>query len=148
MKDVHGDMWSYLDRKGFIICITTNGFIKNDGTGVMGAGCAKQAVDIYPDLPRLLGMSLKHRQNVVSSLTSKILSFPVKHNWWEKADLKLIRKSAKELNKRALEKPDLKFILPRPGCGNGGLKWEKVKPILEFLPDNVIVVTNEKISID
>lgn len=146
MKDVHGDMWSYIDRKGFIICVTTNGFIKKDGTGVMGAGNAKQAADLFPDLPRLLGISLKNRKNVVSSLTSKILSFPVKHNWYEKADLKLIRKSARELNKRALEKPDLKFVLPRPGCGNGELKWEKVKSVINFLPDNVIVVTNERIT--
>lgn len=148
MKDINCDMdmWGYLDRKGFIICITTNGFIKNDGTGVMGAGCAKQAADLFPDLPRLLGISLVNRGNVVSSLTSKILAFPVKHNWFDKADLKLIKKSAKELNKRALEKPHLKFILPRPGCGNGKLRWDKVKPVIDFLPDNVIVVTNEKNS--
>ena len=27
-------------------CITTNGFIKKDGTCVMGRGCAKQAADL------------------------------------------------------------------------------------------------------
>jgi len=144
MREVTGEMWNYYGREGFKICITTNGFVKNDGTGVMGAGCAREAAERFPDLPYLLGQSLTLRGNVVSLLTPDIISFPVKHNWYEKADLKLIKKSVDELKKRALARPKLKFILPRPGCGNGHLKYEKVKPLLIDLPDNVFVITKEK----
>ena len=146
MKEVYGDCFSYLGRKGFILCITTNGYIKNNGEGVMGAGVAKQAMELYPDLPRLLGKSLRVRGNVVSLLTSEIISFPVKHTWNKDADPKLIEKSAIELKRRAELQPDIKFILPRPGCGNGNLKWESVKLLLESLqlPDNIFVIAKWK----
>lgn len=140
MREMFGNMWNYLDRKGYIICVTTNGFIKVNGEGVMGAGCAKEAAKLYPGLPRLLGESIQRRGNVVSLLTPKILSFPVKHEWFEKADIQLIQKSTAELKKRALARPELKYILPRPGCGNGKLLWEEVRPLLVDLPDNVIVI--------
>jgi hypothetical protein len=140
MKEVRGDLWSYEDRKGFIILIPTNGFIKNDGTGVMGAGVARQAAERYPDLPRLLGESLQRRGNVVSRLTQQFYSFPTKHEWMDDSDLKLIRKSTKRLRAIAEANPNIKYILPKPGTGNGRLAWEKVKPIVETLPDNVFVI--------
>lgn len=140
MRETYGDMWAYDKRENFIICVTTNGFIKLNGEGVMGAGCAKEAADRYPDLPRLLGQSLKLRGNVVSLLTNQILSFPVKHKWDEKADPRLIQRSAENLTARATAHPFLKYILPRPGCGNGKLLWVDVKPLLVSLPDNVFVI--------
>lgn len=140
MKEVKGDLWAYDGRKGFILLITTNGYLKKDGTGVMGAGVAKQAAERYPDLPRLLGESLKCRGNVVSLLTGQIASFPVKRVWHEDADLKLIRKSTKRLKMIAELNPTKKFVTVKAGCGNGNLRWEKVKPIMETLPNNVFVI--------
>lgn len=141
-KEIYGDLFSYDNRPGFKICITTNGTIKNNGEGVMGAGCAKQASQLYPDLPRLLGISLSERGNVVSLLMNQYISFPVKHNWWEEADLELIRSSATELKNRALKQAGIKFVLPRPGCGNGKLEWKKVKQLLIELdlPDNIFII--------
>lgn len=75
-------------------------------------------------------------------------SFPVKHNWYEHADLKLIERSAKELvdtiDDIFLDPDDRPptIYLPRPGCGNGRLKWEDVKPVIEpYLDDRFVVVT-------
>jgi len=146
MRETNGNMWSYLDRKKFVLFIPTNGFIKKDGTGVMGAGVAFQAAEQFPELPRLLGMSLQKRNNVVSLLLDKpnlIYSFPVKHAWYEKADKKLIKASVVQLLALARKHPERRFILPRPGCGNGKLKYEGIRPLLEVLPDNVFVITNE-----
>ena len=60
-----------------------------------------------------------------------MITFPVKHNWWEAADLGLIERSASELLK-IIEVKKIKeaVYLPRPGCGNGRLNWEDVKKIL------------------
>lgn len=136
MREIYGDLWAYEGRKGFKICVTTNGFVKKDGTGVCGAGVAQQASGRYPEFPRLLGQSLQTRGNVVSLILPQILSFPVKHNWYEDADIPLIAKSAKELAERARKKPDIRFILPRPGCGNGHLPWLLVrKTLMKYLAD-------------
>lgn len=146
MREVKGDMWVYEGRENFILLITTNGTIKKDGTGVMGRGNALEAAIRYPDLPRLLGFSLSCRGNVVSLLQSGLYSFPVKHHWREAADLDLIKASTKRLEKIARENPHKRYVLPRPGCGNGNLKWEQVKPIVAKLPDNVLVISPEIIN--
>jgi hypothetical protein len=88
-----------------------------------------------------------------------IIFMPVKHNWWEKADPELIVQSAHEvvaladreqaLYKRANESnghPErvewANIWMPRPGCGNGRLRWEDVKPRIEpILDDRFIAVT-------
>lgn len=133
------DLWEPYDQ-GAVICITTNGTVKNNGECVMGRGCAAQAKKLFPKLPKRLGDRLREEGNHTHFFEDiRIISFPVKHNWYEKADLKLIERSAQEL---ASWDRDLGTIyIPRPGCGNGQLKWEDVKPYLEFLPDKYVLVT-------
>ena len=141
MKTVFGDIWKY---SADIICITTNGTIKNNGEGVMGAGIALQAKKKNLDLPAILGNTLKIYGNHFCEFKNYAF-FPVKHNWWEKADLELIERSALELANFANLNADKIYVLPRPGCGNGGLKWEEVKEIIELiLPDNVHVIDLSK----
>jgi hypothetical protein len=146
MKEIKGDLWDYYGRKGFIVCITTNGFLKKNGEAVMGRGCAWEAKTRFPELPKLLGQKIKLFGNNVYELQSKKLwSFPTKHNWWEKADPDLISKSAAQLvsyiENRRIEFGLLEtFILPKPGCSNGQLDWEDVKPLLKDLPNTVWVI--------
>ena len=142
MKEIFGNLFAYHGRKGFVVCITTNGYLKKDGTGVMGRGCAREAVEIDPSLPMLLGKSLKCRGNVVSRLTPEIIAFPVKHSWEQDADPALILQSATQLKAMAEVTPNITYILPRPGCANGRLEWQDVKPILESvgLPENVWLI--------
>jgi hypothetical protein len=47
VKELFGNLWEF----DGIIVITTNGFVKRDGTCVMGRGCAKQATIKLPGLP-------------------------------------------------------------------------------------------------
>lgn len=147
MKEIHGDMFAYLGRDKFRLCITTNGFVKNDGTAVMGRGNARKAVQVFQEeynvnLPETLGKALQRDGNVMHRLTTQLYTFPVKEHWADKAKIKLIRKSAQALNELAKAHLDKIFILPRPGCGNGGLKWEKVRQEVKFLPDNVWVIAS------
>lgn len=147
MKEIYGDLWEYYDKPNHIICITTNGTVKKNGCGVMGRGCAKELLERVPDADILLGSHLQSFGNNIGILCVddqkqiRVIVFPVKHNWWEKADLTLIRKSAEQLNLIAITRADEAYILPRPGCGNGHLNWGEVKPLLEDLPDNVLVIT-------
>jgi hypothetical protein len=142
MKEIKGNLW---EQEG-ILCITTNNFVKNNGCAVMGRGCAKEASIIYTELPRKYGAYLlkKDYTSLYRFTTEKhdMIMFPVKHNWFEQADVELIKDSARKLAIIAQNEPHRKFILPRPGCGNGHLEWSVVMPAIEkLLPDNVLVIT-------
>lgn len=148
MIEVRGDLWRYLDRPWYQLLITTNGSIRRDGHGVMGRGCAREALDRWPELGLVLGKSIRAFGNTVQLLsdTHRIWSFPVKHQWSKPADLDLIRKSTEQLRALAMassnEHEDWTWVLPRPGCGCCKLTWVGVvEPIVSVLPDNVLVIT-------
>lgn len=144
MKEVKADLWSFHKQPYAVVCITTNGVVKNDGTCVMGRGCAWEAKQRIPTVAKVLGSMIQEHGNHVHHLGTFLMSFPVKHSWWERADLELIKQSAIELRSEAITYKDWSFYLPRPGCGNGKLSWEgEVKPLLESLdlPDNIVIVS-------
>lgn len=140
MKEVKVDLWDYCS---FGLCITTNGTVKYNNCAVMGRGCALEAKQRIPNIDQILGSKINRFGNHVWPLFcyrgQEIYSFPVKHDWWDKADIELIKRSCMELCE--LVKGRI-IALPRPGCGNGHLKWEDVKPVIEpLLPDNIVVVS-------
>ena len=147
MKLIKGDLWTFHDA-GEFICVTTNGFVKANGCAVMGRGTAIQCVKRYPEAPKKLGDMILRHGNVVSPFLSerKILSFPVKNNWWEKADLELIRKSANGLSMLVDIWSIERVYLPKPGCGTGQLLWKDVKPILTSVLDDRFVVVELELS--
>lgn len=147
MINVTGEAWKMAWNQDFdVLCITTNGFVKKNGECVMGRGIAKQMKEMYPELPRLLGRRIQEDGNRCARLMTlfrgalnsslQIVSFPVKHNWFENADLELIAKSAKEIVAMADEDQWSKILIPRPGCGNGKLSYADVEPVLKELLDD------------
>ena len=146
MKEIFGNIWDY-HKQGDWIAITTNGTVKSNGECVMGRGVAKQAKMLYLELPSDLGTLIKLQGNYLYLFSKyKIITFPVKYNWHEKASIKLIEQSAKELVDayeiiNYPKKLNFNVYLVRPGCGNGQLNWEEVKLVLEkYLDDRFIVV--------
>lgn len=155
------DGWKPGDTAPWIV-IPTNGERKSGGLAVMGAGVAKRAAELMPTLPAILGARLKDFGNHVawlgfhalsersplSTATRAVVSFPTKHKWRDMSSAELIERSAKELV-RLVDghgeqiSPSL-VLLPRVGCGFGGLGWrEVVRPILErHLKDDKYVVVN------
>ncbi len=141
MLEGKGNLWTW-HAQGTPICITTNGFVKNDGTAVMGRGCAKEAVMRFPRLRYELGEHLRTAGNELVWWPSyNLYTFPVKYNWWEKAAIELIVGSTRALQTHPTMHEMV--VVPRPGCGNGQLDWEGfVKPVLaEILDDRFLVVT-------
>jgi len=132
MKLIKGDLWQFHEQ-GEWICITTNGFIKNNGRAVMGRGCALQCKRRYPEAEVALGRFIQRNGNVVGQFMPgrKILCFPTKHNWWEASDLELIRQSACQLAQYSVET----CYLPKPGCSNGRLDWEEVQRVIAPILD-------------
>lgn len=141
-------------------CITTNGYIKKNGALVMGAGVAGQAQYRYPRFPKIAGEAIKthgnhvyffgnwylkgfQAENYSQELLMYYVTFPVKHNWYEKADLDLIKRSAEELMVIVDKQQWQRVLLPCPGCGNGQLEWKDVQPVIEpILDDRIVVIDN------
>lgn len=140
----YGDLWAAKPRNpGFVTVVTTNGTVKTNGECVMGRGIARQARDEIPGLARYLGDLIQEHGNRPFNLGNGIWSLPVKHNWWETADLKLIKASLEEMDEMVDKfNPNL-VRFPKPGCGNGGLSWDRVSkhvlPIMDAMETKVEV---------
>lgn len=127
-------------------CITTNGTVKSNGRAVMGRGTALQACERYFGLRLIQGRALQGWGNVPCVLLPDerpcLISFPVKHEWQQPADLDLIRASAWALVSLVEGAHWQVVLLPRPGCGNGQRTWEEIRPILApILNDRFVVVS-------
>lgn len=141
MRECTGNIWDYLG--GAVIAITTNGAVSRSGAAQLGRGCARQALDLFPDLPQRLGRLLRERGNHVHWLEGGLVSFPVEETPWENPDPHLIARSARELRELADCHGWTKVVVPRPGCGGGGLDWREVRPLLEkAFDDRFIVITD------
>lgn len=158
MQEVNGDIWSYAKEKDAVICITTNGIVNLANRLIMGKGIALQAAYGRPDLPIVLGRHVMKNGNVPKLVEyndvgpviydynkgAKLLSFPTKNHWRDDSDLTLIEQSAIIGQRIADARPELTFYLPRPGCGNGNLRWEDVRVVIEpILSDSFIIVDKE-----
>lgn len=166
MKEIYGNLWDHYDN-GVPICITTNGYVKKNGCAVMGRGIALQATKKFPGISKKLGDILggptrimQHSQLSVVEIVPLVIAFPAKPTWgllenvmphlrgkfkqgevpgWAvHADLDIIEGSLVMLGWLTQGK----VVLPRPGCGAGGLDWEtQVKPLCEKHGDWLEVIT-------
>lgn len=143
MKELKGDIWDY-HNKGHWIVITTNGIVKGNGEAVMGAGVALETKLRFPDLPAMLGGHIRARSGALFPEVFehlRIIALPTKYDWRQKADTNLIEEGIKRLANTAATLTSLPIYMVRPGCNNGGLDWEDVRPILEkYLDDRFIVI--------
>lgn len=153
MLETHGDIWS-IDADWKVI--PTNGIVNHEGKAVMGRGLALDAKNRYPGIEMVLGMHLLTHGNLPGLLgfydNVWLFSFPTKDHYQNLSTTKLIINSAKELKKmwnRAVDKSgsELKVVLPKVGCGLGGLDWNyDVKPLMEkIFPEwNFVFLSKEE----
>jgi len=147
MKDVYGDLFEY---PAAALAITTNGFVRKDGRAVMGAGCAKEAAELWPGLPLAVGTKIRAHGNHVFCWRNwvglkDLITFPVKHHWSQPADIGLIARSCHEAMMQAdAEDWDI-CVVPRPGCGNGQLSYDVIRPVIAvILDDRFHIITWEE----
>ena len=161
MLERHDNIWNQINKSD-IICVTTNLCLAKD-KAIMGAGIAKQAADRYPDCASILGQALASGKRCPTKIAqdgkTEIWSFPTKlatvqfeqllpqyktkykrqdpnsfyPGWMGYSDLQLIVESAIQLKASTANKI---VAIPRPGCGKGGLEWERVKTFLEPILDS------------
>jgi len=140
MHEISGNIWDY--QKTAIVAVTTNGQVTKNGKAVMGRGVAAQAARLFPWFPERLAAHIAANGNHVHYLGDNLVSFPVEHSPYEIPDLRLIEQSARELAALADTAGWATIVVPRPGCGGGGLAWKDVRPILErYLDDRFLAIT-------
>lgn len=147
MNITKGNLW---DSKDQIILVTTNAFVKKDGSLVMGRGAAKEAKEKFPTLPYLLGDQItKHFKETkkygVLIIPQMVGAFQVKYNWWEDGDLELIGYSTQVLNSMMEVSPfkEVSVSMNFPGIGNGRLRFEDVFEVVKKLNDRVTLYMKE-----
>lgn len=167
MLEEKRNIWEVYGK--YPICITINGYVRNNGRAVMGRGVSAQAARRIENLPTILGTSIQEHGNVVRQVVPMVLSFPVKpcygvcsHHggnvvphvrkrynpgdhvpgWAMHADPEIIKRSLWELSFwHDYLHDDATVYLPRPGCGAGRLNWERdVRPLCEVFDDWLVVV--------
>ncbi|MBN2644726.1 MAG: ADP-ribose-binding protein [Desulfuromonadaceae bacterium] len=144
MIEIRGDMWDYLGQCPIVV--TTGGLVLKNGCCVMPRGCARQAKERFPDLAQDLGQRICGQGNHVQLFVyeqGELIAFPVEASPFDVPEFSLIRRSALELRELTDRHGWHQVVLPRPGCGGGGLLWNEVRPCLEpCLDDRFLVITH------
>lgn len=127
--------------KGNLLDAETDALVNTVNTvGVMGKGIALQFKETFPENFKIYSAACKRNEIrpgnllVVKERTLQgekiIINFPTKTQWRLKSEYDFIERGLKELVK-VIEELKIKSIaIPPLGCGNGGLKWESVKVLL------------------
>ena len=108
--------------------------------GVMGKGIALQFKKAWPEMFRdyqaacRLGEVVPGRMHVwaTGSLTAPryIINFPTKRNWRAGSKLSDIESGLVDLSRVIRELRIASIAIPPLGCGNGGLDWRDVEPLI------------------
>jgi len=130
MRELVGDLWT-VHAAGAVVAITTGGAVSSKGNCAMPRGCAGEAAQRFPQLPTILGALVRQHGNHVHDLGQRLVSFPVEATPWERPELALIERSCRELVALTDERGWSEVVVPRPGCGSGGLNWREVRPLLQ-----------------
>ena len=126
-----------------IYMFTANSVVNGSGKLIMGRGCAKTVRDTYQGIDKLLGDVIdnmsKFGVKFVKYNSQWIGAFQTKYNWQDPSPLELVGYSVSKLAKTAGLRPEYTFHLPFPAISNGGQSVDDVLPIVQVLPDYVIV---------
>lgn len=138
--------------KGNLLDADTQALVNTVNTvGVMGKGIALQFKERFPMNYKLYSEACKKGEVVIGKMfvvkenTFKgekiIVNFPTKTEWFKKSQYNYIEEGLKDLIK-VIDKYKIKSIaIPPLGSGNGGLKWDKVKSMMnEYLGELAIEI--------
>jgi len=105
--------------------------------GVMGKGIALEFKNRYPEMFKVYQRICDDKSLDIGKLLlwksdeKLVLLFPTKKHWRSPSKLAYIEEGLKKFV-QSYESLGIESVaFPRLGCGNGGLNWDEVKPIME-----------------
>ncbi|UOE52552.1 macro domain-containing protein [Mucilaginibacter sp. SMC90] len=110
--------------------------------GVMGKGVALAFKNAFPHNYLVYRTAFASKQLAIGRLLvvhdenlllgkKIIINFPTKTHWRLPSEYTYIVQGLTALRNYLNENSVASVALPAPGCGNGGLDWGKVKPLIE-----------------
>lgn len=109
--------------------------------GVMGKGIALQFKQAYPENFRQYEKACRGKEvqpgQMFTVSTGRLLNpkyiinFPTKRHWKNKSKIEDIKSGLSALVKEVQRLGITSIAIPPLGCGNGGLNWQDVKPLIE-----------------
>lgn len=166
IEHAEGDIWKLRRATDFVVVPTNVGWTK-DGLNVMGRGIASDAARQAVEIRAWYGAKCKAHGKDTPTLGRalwRMIFFPTKPlarnpslSWKQDATLERIQQSLPSfiaLLPRTLEHDCKRVLLPHVGCGNGGLSWEDVGPVVLGAlnsyegPSPTIVVVDHKAKFD
>lgn len=122
--------------------------------GIMGKGIALQFKETFPLNFKLYQKACKAGDVRIGKMfvtetgqltgTKYVINFPTKTDWRSNTKLEYISAGLDDLLKVIEEKNITSIALPPLGCGNGGLDWKDVRPIIE----SKLLTVSDKINIE
>lgn len=106
--------------------------------GVMGKGLALEFKRRYPAMFERYKRFCEEGKLTIDRLDLYrahgdhwVLNFPTKEHWRDPSKLEWIEAGLRRLSKAYKGKSITGLAMPQLGCGNGGLEWPLVRPIIE-----------------
>ncbi|EAL4711949.1 Appr-1-p processing protein [Campylobacter lari] len=105
--------------------------------GFMGKGIAYQFKKKFPLNYETYVKACKNKEIDIGKVFvfeengKTIINFPTKANWKEKSKIEYIESGLNSLKNEIIQRNINSIAIPPLGCGNGGLHWENVKPLIE-----------------
>lgn len=131
-------------RNGNLLEASTEAIVNTVNTvGVMGKGVALQFKRRYPDNYRAYAAACKAGEVQIGRMFVTelpptldsgprfIVNFPTKKHWRGGAKLEFIQAGLQDLTQVVQERRIRSIAMPALGCGNGGLLWHDVRPVIE-----------------
>lgn len=109
--------------------------------GVMGKGIALQFKQAFPEMFKEYAREAKAGRLMVGRVQVHergqgkaprwIINFPTKESWRRPSRLEWIRTGLDSLIEEVRERGIESIAVPALGCGNGGLDWEEILPLIQ-----------------
>ncbi|ADO68851.1 type II toxin-antitoxin system antitoxin DNA ADP-ribosyl glycohydrolase DarG [Stigmatella aurantiaca] len=125
--------------KGNLLTAEVDALVNTVNTeGVMGKGLALQFKKAFPEnfvsyeRACKAGEVVPGRMHIVHRLASPrfIINFPTKKHWRNPSKLEYVRDGLRDLVTHVRKLGIQSIAIPPLGCGNGGLDWADVKPLI------------------
>jgi O-acetyl-ADP-ribose deacetylase (regulator of RNase III) len=109
--------------------------------GVMGKGIALQFRNTFPENYKAYLDAVKEKKIELGKVqvvpvhdvkgVKYVINFPTKAHWRYPSRINWIKSGLQDLRKELVSHEIKSVAIPPLGCGNGGLNWNEVKPLIE-----------------